>query len=31
LSPLPAGSYTAAVRGANGTTGIALLEVYQLP
>jgi hypothetical protein len=28
---LPAGSYTAIVRGANGATGIALAEVYTLP
>ncbi len=28
---LPAGAYTAIVRGANGTTGNALVEVYQLP
>jgi arylsulfate sulfotransferase len=28
---LPAGEYTAIVRGANGATGNALLEVYQLP
>jgi len=27
---LPAGSYTAVVRGANGTTGVALAEVYTL-
>lgn len=31
LVTLPAGGYTAIVRGANNTTGIALLEVYQLP
>jgi len=28
---LPAGAYTAIVRGANGATGNALVEVYQLP
>jgi arylsulfate sulfotransferase len=28
---LPAGAYTAIVRGANGTTGNALVEVYHLP
>jgi hypothetical protein len=28
---LPAGSYTAIVRGTNGTTGNALVEVYNLP
>jgi hypothetical protein len=27
---LPAGSYTAIVRGANGETGVALAEVYTL-
>ena len=27
---LPAGAYTAIVSGANGTTGSALVEVYQL-
>jgi hypothetical protein len=26
----PPGSYTALVRGANGTTGVAVVEVYQL-
>lgn len=31
LVTLPAGGYTAQVRGAAGTTGIALLEIYQLP
>ncbi len=31
LVTLPAGGYTAIVRGANNNTGIALLEVYQLP
>ena len=29
--PLPLGSYTAIVRGANNTTGNALVEVYALP
>lgn len=28
---LPAGAYSAQVRGANGTTGVALIEVYELP
>ena len=28
---LPAGAYTAAVSGANATTGVALVEVYELP
>ncbi len=28
---LPAGSYSAQVRGANGTTGIALVEIYEVP
>ena len=28
---LPAGPYTAQVRGANDTTGVALIEVYELP
>jgi hypothetical protein len=27
---LPAGSYTAIVTGANGATGVALVEVYTL-
>jgi len=27
---LPAGAYTAIVRGANGSTGVALVEVYTL-
>lgn len=31
LVTLPAGTYTAVVRGQGDTTGIALLEVYQLP
>ncbi|MSU47505.1 MAG: alkaline phosphatase [Opitutus sp.] len=31
LVTLPAGSYTAVVRGLAETTGIALLEIYQLP
>ncbi|HEY5227161.1 MAG TPA: hypothetical protein VIJ19_01405, partial [Opitutaceae bacterium] len=30
VATLPAGSYTAQVAGANGTTGIALLEVYEV-
>jgi len=28
---LPAGTYSAQVRGANATTGVALVEVYELP
>ena len=28
---LPAGAYTAQVSGANGTTGIALVEIYEVP
>lgn len=28
---LPAGAYTAQVRGRDGTTGVALVEVYALP
>jgi hypothetical protein len=28
---LPPGAYTAQVSGTNGTTGIALIEVYELP
>ena len=28
---LPAGNYTAIVRGSNGTTGVALFDAYQLP
>ena len=31
LVTLPPGSYTAQIDGAGGTTGLALLEVYQLP
>ncbi len=31
LSTLPAGAYTVQVSGANGTRGIALVEVYELP
>jgi hypothetical protein len=31
FSTLPAGSYTAIVRGANGNTGIALVEAYNFP
>ena len=31
LLTLPAGSYTAIVRGANGETGLALAEAYRLP
>jgi len=30
VTSVPPGSYTAIVRGANGTTGIAVVEVYQL-
>jgi hypothetical protein len=30
IAELPAGNYTAIVRGANGTTGVALVEVYDL-
>src|SRR4029453_6070805 len=30
LADLPAGNYTAIVRGVNNTTGIALVEVYDL-
>ncbi len=30
IAPLPAGSYTAVVRGANDTTGVSLVEVYSL-
>ncbi len=30
IASLPAGNYTAIVRGVNGTTGIALVEVYDL-
>jgi hypothetical protein len=28
---LPAGAYTAQVSGANNTTGIALVEIYEIP
>ncbi|HZZ19384.1 MAG TPA: matrixin family metalloprotease [Opitutaceae bacterium] len=31
LLSLPPGAYTAQVTGANGTTGVALVEVYQVP
>jgi hypothetical protein len=31
MATLQPGSYTAVVRGANGTTGIGLVEIYQLP
>jgi len=31
LAKLPSGNYTAIVRGANNTTGVALVEVYNLP
>jgi hypothetical protein len=31
LTTLPAGAYTLQVSGANGTSGIALVEVYELP
>ena len=30
IGTLPAGNYTAIVRGVNGTTGVALVEVYDL-
>jgi len=30
IANLPAGNYTAIVRGVNGTTGVALVEVYDL-
>ncbi len=30
IASLPAGNYTAIVRGVNGTTGVALVEVYAL-
>jgi hypothetical protein len=30
IASLPAGNYTAIVRGANNTTGVALVEVYDL-
>src|SRR5205814_1197987 len=30
IADLPAGNYTAIVRGVNGTTGVALVEVYDL-
>lgn len=31
VTTLPPGSYTAQVTGANGTTGVALVEVYEVP
>jgi hypothetical protein len=31
LVTLPAGAYTVQVAGANGTTGIALVEIYEVP
>jgi hypothetical protein len=31
LITLPPGAYTAQVTGANGSTGIALLEIYEVP
>src|SRR4029077_19926513 len=31
IAELPAGNYTAIVRGVNNTTGVALVEVYDLP
>lgn len=31
LQTLPAGNYTAIVRGTNGTTGVGLVEAYNLP
>ena len=30
IAELPAGNYTAIVRGVNNTTGVALVEVYDL-
>ena len=30
IADLPAGNYTAIVRGVNDTTGVALVEVYDL-
>ena len=30
IADLPAGNYTAIVRGVNNTTGVALVEVYDL-
>jgi hypothetical protein len=31
VATLPPGSYTAQVSGAGGTTGVALVEVYEVP
>ncbi|MBI5691592.1 MAG: immunoglobulin domain-containing protein [Verrucomicrobia bacterium] len=31
IASVPPGSYTAQIRGANATTGVALVEVYELP
>jgi hypothetical protein len=31
FASLPAGSYTAVVRGVNSTTGIGLVEAYNIP
>ena len=31
IANLPAGNYTAIIRGVNNTTGVALVEVYDLP
>ena len=31
MMTLPPGTYTAIVRGVNGTTGVALVEAYALP
>ncbi|MDP9100374.1 MAG: hypothetical protein M3N48_15490, partial [Verrucomicrobiota bacterium] len=31
LRTLPAGNYTAIVRGFNNTTGVAIVEVYNVP
>jgi hypothetical protein len=31
VATLPPGNFTAVVRGSNGTTGVGLIEVYQLP
>ena len=30
IATLPAGNYTAVIRGKNNTTGVALVEAYQL-
>ncbi|MFN2476393.1 MAG: hypothetical protein ABR526_08655, partial [Chthoniobacterales bacterium] len=31
VASLPTGNYTAVVRGKNGATGVALVEVYRIP